>query len=87
MATRKVTVTLDEDVYQAIKNNAKNVSAAVNQLAIHWLAMEKQRKALEELDKELAEEGIEPDPEAVERWEAFWDEVKRASEEAYGRCY
>jgi post-segregation antitoxin (ccd killing protein) len=84
MATRKVTVTLDEDVYRAIKNNTTNVSAAVNKMAIHYVAMEKQRRALEELDRQLAEQGIEPDESHVEELVAFLDEVKKGVREAYG---
>ena len=84
MATRKVTITLDEEVYRAIKNNTKNVSAAVNKMAIHYVAMEKQRRALAELQRQLAEEGIERDEEQVQEMVAFLDEVRQGIREAYG---
>ncbi|MFI5266049.1 MAG: hypothetical protein ACHQ7M_01595 [Chloroflexota bacterium] len=83
MATRKVTVTLDEDVYQAIKNNTKNVSAAVNKLAIHWVAMEKQRRALEELEREWASKEDDADPQQLDRMMEFLDKITDTAKNAH----
>jgi len=82
MAKRKVTVTLDEDVYKAIKNNTPNVSAAVNKLAVHYLALEKQRQAIAELDADLRAKGVTRDPEQARRMDAWAEALVRDIENA-----
>jgi len=82
MATRKVTVTLDEDVYHQIRQRTTNVSAALNDGARWWLALERQRSLVRALDQELAEQG-RTSPEAEEHLaDAFFQELVGATHRA-----
>lgn len=64
MATQKVTITLDEDLLREYKKRTKNLSAALNDAAEWWLALQRQNEALDEFERET---GSTPDPEELKR--------------------
>ncbi len=70
MATRKLTITIDEKLYQELATETSNISAALSDASRWWLALKRQQRAVDEI---IDETGIGPDPAELARAESLLD--------------
>jgi post-segregation antitoxin (ccd killing protein) len=68
MATKKVTITMDEDLLNEFRKRHSNLSAAISEAARWYYGFQRQNEALEEF---IEETGVEPDPQVQEKVHAM----------------
>ena len=83
MAKRHVTVSLDEDVYEALRATYDDIEGALAECAAIWAARERRRQSIEQLDRELAVPD-EAGADQLQRMDEFFGQMARSIANAYG---